>query len=223
MSSNNCTVNSSSYDIYVYKLIHDNTEMKQLCKNVSLNACYYINITHAFLYEKNDSYTPYDVFESEIIEGSKKEYLYNSIVNKNYIITNSYSYSACYNSIDAKLGWISFAEYNASFLGNNTYLKDNMIIGYYCDGYITDTQRSFRKSSNDLFSTMVKIAYDVKVDRNDGQNCTYSNVFGLSGADYYPVITLNSNVEIINNKDSGCTGDNLGTKECPYKLICEAC
>lgn len=51
----------------------------------------------------------------------------------------------------------------------------------------------------------------------------FLNIYYIYGANCYPVITLNPKVEILTNNQTGCNGDNLGTKQCPYKLTCNEC
>lgn len=231
-------INNDTYETAdFYKLIHDNNDKSDLCEMTGLNkSC---GTDFYYLYNDNNVYTVYDALEAETVEGSKKSILYNSIVNKNYIISNDYYYEHTHtyvevfqlklnSSFNSKLGFINDMEYEASFLGGNSYLMsmaDDMIIGkglYEKTNYDRISINYIRKNgsydSTDVSWNLCgwSIGY--------GGSCSeFRYIHYLAGENYYPVITLNSKVEIVNNTDTGCTKNNLGTKKCPYKLTCSDC
>lgn len=220
-----------------YKLIHDNNDKGDLCEMTHLNkSC---GTDFYYMYNDNNTYTLYDTIETENVEGSKKGILYNAITDKSYMVSNDYYYEHIHSNVhvfqlqltssfNSKFGFINDMEYEASFLGGKSYLQlmaYDMIIGRglyektnYDNIYINYITSELGYRSTGVSSNLCGWSIGF------GGTCSeYTYIHTLFGKNYYPVITLNPKVQIVSNNQSGCTGDNLGTKKCPYKLTCSDC
>ena len=152
---------------------------------------------------------------TETDNSNKLNVLYNNILNKTWVIKSNYlidyrvnygdNYGILIEYINPKLlpvGTFNIYDYYESLLLNESYLYE----------------------SNTLFLGMT---YNSAYDQNRNAVFYYGYQFGQikSSLSYFkPAIILNSNVKLIENNTSTCTGDKIqGTEECPYRLECSEC
>lgn len=176
-----------------------------------------------------------EMLEDVTVEGSKKSYIYNSIKNKNWIISKKYfpnytvnstsgeiSFNSNYNK-EMKIGQVNYNQINSSINISESWLNNyNMVLGY------SNVSKSFddyyfyiyNNSGNLDKSERQRVA-----NRCTNSQCTRdkdsSSDYHLYGGNYYPLITLSNKVELV---EPTCSeGKIIGSKECPYKLTCDNC
>lgn len=175
-----------------------------------------------------------ELLEDVTVSGSKKESLYNSIVNKDWIVTKKYYPYYKTNSgsglvsfdssrtVELKMGQINYNQINSSINISESWLNNyNMIVGY-SDLYADNDYYYYIYNYNGNISRSKRI---IKANRCTNSQCTRDkdskNHFHLYGDNYYPLITLSSKVELI---EPTCSeGNVMGSKNCPYKLSCSDC
>lgn len=172
-----------------------------------------------YLYDSLDGWTGCEIDVSETMDGSKKQALYNSIIHKNYILQRNYLlyyYTSTFRESDLRIQ----EPKKSLFIGNLTqsqiedsknndeftsYLyNDKMLIGY---GFL---------QWNEYYYNYILKEKSFEWDRHSKGN--YGRYYLRTGK-YYPVITLKSDVDLIENNEC----KNSGRKECPYKLQCTNC
>lgn len=207
-----------------------------------VTTCTFYKMNHAtegdgkyYRYNNNDGYVASEILEDVTVSGSKKEALYNAIVNKNWIVAEKYFpyYTVSSSGTDLKLdtsrslnlkmGMINPNEINSSINISDSWLYNySMMIGYlnksvnFEDYYLY----VYSNEGNIDFATRKR-----KANRCTNSSCSRdkdsSSHFNLYTYTYYPVVTLNTKVELI---EQNCSEDMVkGSKECPYKLSCTNC
>lgn len=187
-----------------------------------------------YKYNSETTFLSSELLEAETIDGSKKAYLYNSIVNKDWIIAKDYHpyYNRSGSNIvyspsskkNMKMGSINENQLKASvniseswlynygmLMGSISYSKD--FVDYYY--YVYNSGGTLRAGTSISPANRCTSSSCYK-DKDSSQH------FDLYGTNYYPLITLNSKVELIEN--TSCDKDAIqGSKDCPYKLKCTDC
>lgn len=215
------------------KQVKSNNNMNYTTSSLTYNSNTYYKLKNLPGSSLGDSYYRYSSatgfygteISSDVIEGSKKEALYNAIESKEWIITSKYYNS--YTMSDSKV--ISFNRsssrqlkigmINPDEIAAATILSENWLTSYAqlvanlykCIGFDCAELNIYLQSGNMKYNVAKT---EVHCDR---LNCYYTiNTLG-----YYPVIVLNENVQLV--KPNCPEGVELGSKECPYELKCENC
>lgn len=195
-------------------------------------------------YEDNEGWSILDIYDygtfdynpsDETTKNKKVEYLYDSIVNKDWLENNKYKYqyidinNSLYELINNNSGYnqeeyfgtLTTDDINSSILLGKSWLyevetlsgvkwkEDTWGADYYNSIYLDEGVTGVTKITN-VFSPV-----------REGWACGYYNYYmdahKLETGLYYPVITLKTNIELI--EDSSCKKTKIsGTKDCPYLL-----
>lgn len=213
--------------------------------NGDYSSCTYYKLKHTpseagmsnskyYKYNTETTFLPSELLEAETIEGSKKSYLYNSIVNEDWIIEKNYHpyYSRSGNNIvynPSSNKAMKMGSINENQLKSSVNISESWLYGYtmmmgsitYSANFVDYYYYVYNSGGTLRAGTSISAAN--KCTRKD---CYYdkdsSQHFDLYGTNYYPLITLSSKVELIEN--SSCDKNAIqGSKECPYKLKCTEC
>lgn len=160
----------------------------------------------------NGGWTVQDYLDSSSDSSSKKSNLYNSIVNKEWILKDNYN--IIYNSANKVyysksqedfIGVLNYDQYSKTIDNSYSYLDVayNISLGYYRQ--YPDQFTTYKLISHS--GTTINSAVHIEETVSD----SYKNI---NTAQFVPTITLKSNVKI--SKPTNCS--NYGTKDCPYKL-----
>lgn len=188
-----------------------------------------------YKYDNDDGYAFNEVLEDVTDSGSKKEALYNSIYHKNWIIENKYfpyytvpssgENTATHNtssSKNMKMGILSYNEITSS-----VNISDSWLYNYNTTLGPTSIRVSFENHYLTVYNSGGILKYIRGKDmanRCTNNSCSKdkdsSSHWYLRTLPYNPVVTLDSKVELV---EQTCNGSVIGSKECPYKLVCNNC
>lgn len=188
-----------------------------------------------YKYDSNDGFAYSEVMEDVTVSSSKKEALYNSIVNKNWIIMNKYfpyytvpksgENTATHNtasSINMKMGLLSYSEITSS-----VNISDSWLYSFNTTLGPTSINANFETHYLTVYNSSGILKYirgKYMANRCTNNSCSKdkdsSSHWYLKTYQYNPVVTLDSKVELV---EQSCNGSVIGSKECPYKLICNDC
>ncbi len=188
-----------------------------------------------YKYDNNTKWLAEEIIEDVTVSGSKKSYLYNSIKNKDWIVSkkyfpnytvNSTSAEISFNSsksIQMKMGQVNYNQINSSINISESWLYNyKMLLGY------SNVSKSFDDYYFYIYNnagTLQKLNRLRMANRCTSNSCNKdkdsSSHWRMYTGDYYPLITLNSKVEL---EEPNCTNGQIkGSKECPYRLTCNNC
>lgn len=186
-------------------------------------------------YRDDDGWHSEEILESETVNGSKKYYLYNSIKNKNWLITKKYY---PYYNVNNSSGEISFdssrnletkiGSLNYTQLNNSINISESWLYNYQTIMGYSYTSKSFDDYYFNIYNyngVMGRERNLVYANRCTNSQCTKdkdsSSHIYIYTEDYYPIITLNSKVDLL---EPECNENVIkGSKDCPYRLSCEDC
>ena len=206
------------------------------------SSCTYYKLNHAaegasnyYKYDNDDGYAFNEVMEDVTISGSKKEALYNSISHKNWIVENKYfpyytvpssgENTATHNtssSKNMKMGILSYNEITSS-----VNISDSWLYNYNTTLGPTSISVNFTTHYLTIYNsggTLKYIRGKDMANRCTNNSCSKdkdsSSHWYLRTLPYNPVVTLDSKVELV---EQNCNGSVIGSKACPYKLVCNNC
>ena len=205
--------------------------------------CTFYKLNHYPTYTSTSKYYNYsnnntdwfvgEVMEDVTVEGSKKQMLYNAIVNKDWIVPYQYfpyynfsSYTPILNSASTKemyMGVININEINSSINISDSWLFDyEMLIGY---GELWTSSTDYEYNIYNNAGSLYKNTTNYAANRCTNYQCSkdkdskYDRY--LDTNKYYPVVVLSEKVKLI---EQTCPeGSIRGSKECPFKLSCPDC
>lgn len=230
---------------YKLKTSYNYTLSNERCIKGSNNKkyldCNYGSNKSTFRYSSLNGWNIMDLYDDGIYnndeykENTKLYYLYNNITNKDWLDVNDayyfYDKSGAVFDLDfsytkrVKLFSLTKNDIDASLLIGKSWLYNfNTLSGVYRgdsygNGSHYDTYSNVYISSGDThaeYSILQSVTGCTTGDLNCDSYDEDYQAFELSTGQYYPVITLKSNVKLKGNKCN--TKDKLGSKKCPYTL-----
>lgn len=188
-----------------------------------------------YRYATEDGYATKEIFDEVTVSNSKKKALFDNIVNNAWIVKDKYYpyYTINVGTSDftdlkldnskyeeLKMGMLNPTEITASVNATNSWLYSyNTAIGWLekrPSGLGSEMYYMSATLNNGILNHTYNRKYHNSYKNRKGGKSYDCDEWMLSTYNYYPVITLDSAVELV--EPTCASGDKTGSKNCPYKL-----